>query len=253
LGQHAHALAFREISRRAEGQLDDEYARAISSHIEVFASSLQRAALIEIGTASAGREMRAMSWEAVTALSTAFTGIVIAITAIAAVREVRLTAEHTRAAGGQLEQLRKATQFEGALEVFKELDGPVQMEARRFVQFDLAERMKDEQFLSEVGLLGRVDESKHPELTVLRCFERIGFYQAKGFVEKDVLFMVASGRIVTMWNALQATVAIHRSVLGSSTWENFEALDSDTRAYLKSRGLNSAAVEERQRRAAAPR
>ncbi|HMD02578.1 MAG TPA: hypothetical protein VKG44_06375, partial [Candidatus Baltobacteraceae bacterium] len=168
-----------------------------------------------------------MTWEAVTALSTAFTGIVIAITAIAAVREVRLTAEHTRAAGDQLEQLRKATQFEGALEIFKELDGPFQIEARRFVQFELAERMKNEQFRGEVALLAGVDEAQHPELTVLRCFERIGFYQRKGFVEKDVLYMVASGRIINMWNALQPVVAIHRSALGGAVWENFEALCGD--------------------------
>ena len=186
-----------------------------------------------------------MSWEAITALSTAFTGLVIAITAVAAVREVRLTAEHSRAAGEQLEQLRKATQFEGALEVFKELDGAFQMDARRFVQFDLAERMRDVKFRDEVALLGGVDEAQHPELTVLRCFERIGFYQKKGFVEKDVLFMVASGRIINMWNSLQQVVEIHRRVLGGRIWENFEALYKDTRAYMQGQGLDTSGIEGR--------
>jgi hypothetical protein len=192
-----------------------------------------------------------MHWEAITALSTAFTAIVIAVTAFAAVREVRLTAEHARAAGDQLEQLRKATQFEGALEVFKELDGPQQMEARRFVQFDLAGRLEDERFRDEVALLGGVDEAQHPELTVLRCFERIGFYQTKGFVEKDVLYMVASGRIITMWNRLQGVVAIHRSVLGGRVWENFEALYNDTQSYMQSRGYNTAPSSQNTERRAA--
>ena len=186
-----------------------------------------------------------MNWEALTALSTAFTGVVIAVTALAAVREVRLTAEHARSAGEQLEQLRKATQFEGALEVFKELDGPIQMEARRFVHFELAKRMKDEQFRDEVALLGGADEAQHPELTVLRCFERIGFYQKKGFVEKEVLYMVASGRVFNMWNDLQEVVEIHRSVLGRSTWENFEALSNDIRTYLQNRGIDPTHLEQR--------
>jgi hypothetical protein len=193
-----------------------------------------------------------MNWEALTALSTAFTGIVIAITAVVAVREVRLTAEHTRAAGEQLEQLRKSTQFEGALEVFKELDGPLQTQARRFVLFDLAERMTDAQFRDEVALLGAVDEVQHGELTVLRCFERIGFFQAKGYVEKDVLYMVASGRILIMWNQLREVVDIHRSVLGGSIWGNFEALYNDTQVYMQSRGLDTTAAVERWRSSRTP-
>jgi hypothetical protein len=179
-----------------------------------------------------------MPWEAITALSTAFTGIVIAITALAAVREVRLTAESTRAAGAQIEELRKATQFEGALEIFKELDSPIQLDARRFVFCDLPERLKDEHFREEVGFIGAVDEAKHQELMVLRCFERIGFYQAKGFVETDVLMMAASGRIVTMWIALQPVVEIHRRALGSRIWENFEALYNHTQSQLAERGFD---------------
>jgi len=174
-------------------------------------------------------------WEALTAISTAFTALVIAVTAIAALREVRLTAAATRAAGDQLEQLRKATQFEGALEVFKELDAADQVEARRFVQLDLAERLKDERFREEVTLIGAVDERQHLELNVLRCFERIGFYQTKGFVEKDVLLMVASGRILTMWNALRPIVDLHRQTLGKRMWENFEALYEETVVYMKAR------------------
>ncbi len=189
-----------------------------------------------------------MSWEAVVAVSTAFTGLVIAITAVVALRELRLTAEHARAAGEQLEQLRKATQFEGALEVFKELDGPAQMEARRFVLFDLRARLKEAQFREEVALLGGVDEVKHPELAVLRCFERIAFYQKKGLVEKEVLYMVASGRIVGMWDSLQPVVEIHRSALGAQVWKNFEELVYATRAHMKEQGLDSAALEERVRR-----
>jgi hypothetical protein len=185
-----------------------------------------------------------MPWEALTALSTAVTAIVIAVTAFAAVREVRLTADTTRAAGEQLEQLRKATQFEGALEIFKELDSPAQVEARRFVVFDLPERLKDERFREEIGFISGVDEAKHLELTVLRCFERIGFYRSKGFVEEDVLLNVASGRIVTTWRALQPVVELHRKALGPRVWENLEALNRDTEKYMHDLGFDTEAVRQ---------
>lgn len=102
-----------------------------------------------------------MNWEAVTGLSAAFTGLVIMVTAIAALREVRVAAEHANATREQLDHLRKATQFEGTLAVFAELDTPLQMEARRFVQVELPRRMQDERFRSEVALIGSADEAEH--------------------------------------------------------------------------------------------
>ncbi|MBV8149638.1 MAG: hypothetical protein JO092_11140 [Candidatus Eremiobacteraeota bacterium] len=176
-----------------------------------------------------------MNWEAVTAVATILTCIVIAITAFTALREV--------------EQLRKATEFEGALEVFRELDLPIQVAARRFVQFELAQRMEDPKFRAEVALLGAVDESTHPELTVLRCFERIGFYLKKGCVARDVLLVVASGRVATMWSALTDVLEIHREALGPRVWENFEALYAETLNFMRGRGLDIDTVLERQRRA----
>jgi hypothetical protein len=142
---------------------------------------------------------RTMNWEALGATSTALTAAIIAITAVAAFREVRLTGESARAAGEQIAELRKATQFEGTLEIFRELDSQFQRDARHFVQFELAQRMRDETFRAEVALLNGADETQHHELTVLRCFERIGFYLNKGLVDKDLVYLVASGRTVVMW------------------------------------------------------
>jgi hypothetical protein len=127
----------------------------------------------------------------------------------------------------------------------EKLDAPNQVEARRFVQFELADRLKDERFREEVSFVGGVDETQHQELTVLRCFERIGFYQAKGFVEQDVLLMAASGRIVTMWIALQPIVEIHRKALGNRVWENFEALHQQTMAQMRERGFDTDTALER--------
>jgi hypothetical protein len=172
-------------------------------------------------------------WEAVAAVSTAFTGLVILVTALAAMREVRIAGEHARATREQLEHLQKATQFEGALAVFSELDTPFQLNARRFVQFDLEERLREERFRDEVALIAGADELEHQELTVLRCFERIGTYVRKGWVDADVVYMVASGRVIVTWRALAEVVAIHRSVAGETFWANYEQLYHDCKAWMR--------------------
>jgi hypothetical protein len=178
-----------------------------------------------------------LNWEAVTALSTLFTGVVIAVTAIAAVRQLRVAAEQT-------DQLQRATRFEGLLAVFDELDKPHQVEARNFVRFELAERMRDSTFRSEIAELGEVDERAHKELTVLRCFERVGFYVKKDYVDSDVVYMVASGRVSAMWTALQDVVAIHRGVAGSRFWENFEELYLACYAWMRSHGYDLRSLAE---------
>jgi len=185
-----------------------------------------------------------INWEAVAAVSTAFTGLVILVTAVAAIRELRDAAENTRLTRAQLEHLRSATQFEGALAVFAELDSPAQVEARRFVQFDLPKRLADPDFRREVEMIGAADETKHPELTVLRCFERIGSYVSKGFVEPEITYLVASGRTSTMWLLLEDVVAIHRSV-GGNPWVNFENLYRATHKWMTDQGMRAADLEAR--------
>jgi hypothetical protein len=187
-----------------------------------------------------------MNWEAVAAVSTAFTGLVILVTALAAMREVRIAAEHSRSTRDQLEHLRKATQFEGALAVFAELDTPFQVNARHFVQFELENRMQDEQFREEVALIAGADELEHKELTVLRCFERIGTYAKKGWVDEDVVYMVASGRVVVTWRALEEVVAIHRSVAGPMFWDNYEHLYEECKAWMRRKQVRIEELERKQ-------
>jgi hypothetical protein len=187
-----------------------------------------------------------MNWEAFAAVSTAFTGLVILATAIAAVREVRIAADHSRATRDQLEHLRKATQFEGALAIFSELDTPFQQHARHFVQFDLAERMKDPRFREEVALIAGSDELEHEELAVLRCFERIGTYVRKGWVDADAVHAVAAGRVIVTWRALQEVIAIHREVAGPVFWENYERLYHECKNWQRRRGIHAADLERQQ-------
>lgn len=179
-----------------------------------------------------------MTWEAVTALATVFTGAIIAATAIIALREVRVGAAQVRATGDQLEHLQKATQFEGSLAVFAELDSATQIEARRYVQFELGGRLEDDTYRADVAFVNGADELVHRELGVLRCFERIAFYERKGLVDRETLLMVASGRIIVMWNCLEGVVAIHRAAIGPGMWKNFENLYHVTIQYMVDQDLD---------------
>lgn len=188
-----------------------------------------------------------MNWEALSAVSTALTTVIVAVAAYAAFREVRLTAASARAAGEQISELRKATQFEGTLEVFKELDSLQQIEARRFVHFDLPALLEDQAYRDEIALLTAADETRHLELTVLRCFERIGFYVANGYVERDLVYLVASGRIVIMFENLKSVMEIHRIALGGAMhpWQSFERLYNETMAHMRGRGFDTGDLSER--------
>jgi len=76
------------------------------------------------------------SWDAVTAISTAVTAVVIAATVVVGYRQIRLT-------GDQLQHLRRSTQLDGTMKLFAELSTPEFRAARLFVENELAARMQD--------------------------------------------------------------------------------------------------------------
>ena len=171
-----------------------------------------------------------MIWEALTAIGTIFTGLVILVTVLFARRQVEMMRH-------QLDQLRRTTQLEGATAVFAEMDSPWQIEARHFVRDDLPRLMTDPKFHDEVALIGAMDEAVHKELVVLRFFEKVGVYVSQGLIDGEVIYNVMPGRIVNAWDSLNDVVTIHRSVRGQAIWQNFERLHANTRSFQQAQGL----------------
>ena len=87
----------------------------------------------------------AFDWGAVTALSTAASAVIIAVTVIVGFRQVRLT-------GVQLDNLRRATQLEGLMKVFDDLHNPTYLRARQFVATELSKKLAEPGFREEVAL-----------------------------------------------------------------------------------------------------
>lgn len=165
-----------------------------------------------------------MNWEALTAVSTAFTGLVILATVIYASRQVRALNEQSRALGAQLEHLRRATQLEGTLAVFDELFSPELQAAYQFVMDEFDERMKDERFRAE-ALERAPSTDTHKEMYILRHFERIGTLIKNDLLDPDALFDFAGFFIQENWQKLKPIALEQRRRYDNDRlWENFEYL-----------------------------
>lgn len=154
-----------------------------------------------------------LTWEAVTAVSTALTALVIGATAIVGYR--------------QLKHLRQATQLEGTLKIFDELNDEEARNARRFVLAELHEKMQDAKFRAEIAAVGLADEHVHRELQVLRAFEKIGTYVRYKFLDPIMICDYAGPWVRGTWETLEelGIVAEHRRNFGGEAlWENFERL-----------------------------
>jgi len=172
-----------------------------------------------------------MNWEALTAVSTAFTGLVILATVVYAARQVRALNEQSRALGAQLEHLRRATQLDGTLAVFDELFSPDLTDAYRFIMTDFDERMKDERFHAE-ALERAPSTDVHKELYMLRHMERIGTLIKNDLLGAEALFDFANAFIRDNWRKLKPLALEQRRYFGEERlWENFEFMATQAEHY----------------------
>jgi hypothetical protein len=164
-------------------------------------------------------------WEALTAIGTIFTGLVILVTVVLGSRQLRATNQ-------QLQQLQQATQLEGTMRIFDVLRGQHFREAHRFVYGELTERMKDERFRAEVERISGVDPDMHKERTMMTTYEEIGTYVRHMQLDGDPIYDFHGPVIIGAWNRLREVIDIQRRAYGdTSLWENFEYLYTQAKRY----------------------
>lgn len=169
-----------------------------------------------------------LSWEAVSAIASLFSSIVVLGAVVVAVRQVRVGA-------AQVEHLRRATQLEGTMKIFGMLGSAEQQTARRFIALELADRLKDPTFRDEVYLLSMAPSlDEHREVPVLRLMEMIGTYVKHGLLDAEIVFDYWIPAVTSTWERLESLgiIAMHREALGPQIWENFEALYLRGRRWL---------------------
>jgi hypothetical protein len=164
-----------------------------------------------------------VNWEALTAIGTIVSAVVIAATVVMAARQVRLTSR-------QLEHLRRSNDLAGAIAIFEKLEGRQFVEAYHFVVVELKDRLKDDQYRAELTNFGTTDVA-HKELVVLRTMENIGGYIRYGLIDGRVIFDCVYPEIVGCWEHLTEVVAAHRLAFGTGFWENYEYLYNQAKRW----------------------
>src|SRR5215472_10126994 len=151
-----------------------------------------------------------MNWEAVTAVSSAFTSVVIFLTVVYAARQVGAVTEQARATVAQIEHLRRSTQLEGMHEFFDQVIKPDFTDAYAFVLTDFRERMKDEGFRTEALSRGASRMPAHKEFVICRTFESMGTCVKFGMIEADPIYDFAGPTIIECWKNLEELVLAQR-------------------------------------------
>ncbi len=130
-----------------------------------------------------------MNWEAVTAISTAFTAVVILVSALAALR--------------QLNEAQCQQAFQGSEALLERWESKEMRAARRYVLDELPLRIDDPIFREAILRAGSGAElGEHPELVVLRFLERVGVYIHYGLLPGDAIYEQLFLYLIRAWPQL---------------------------------------------------
>ncbi len=158
-----------------------------------------------------------MTWEAVTAISTAASALVIMITAIVGVHQLR--------------HLRRATQLDGIMRLVEELESPKVLTAIAYVRRQAPVRMQDPAYLDQLRLTSVQDETI-PEYVVLRWLEKIGTLAKNGLIDPTTLYDLNMPHYLHLWIVLSVVVRRMRSD-GFNAFNNAEWLYHDSERWAR--------------------
>lgn len=133
----------------------------------------------------------------------------------------------------QLRHLRNANRVEFMRGLSQDYEGVERREAFQFVRSELADRLRDPSFRTELRS-GRWDRSKHPEMNILNLFETWGRYYREGVVAREP-FIASFCRVVTgFWDLLEPVVALvaTRTNGENQAFGSFEYLTVQARSWM---------------------
>src|SRR5450755_1053455 len=145
-----------------------------------------------------------MTYEIINAVVGILTMVVIAVTAIAAMQ--------------QLKHLRASNQLTGLLKVLDVQQEPVFRESAHFVRSELAEKMNDPDFRSGLERPAP-DLSVHKELWLCGYFEQMGNYVKYDLIGEEAFLDQACDVVITYWKLLSPAIEVVRSVRGPSIFD----------------------------------
>lgn len=165
-----------------------------------------------------------MNWEALSAIATAFTGIVIMLTVIVGVRQAR-------AALDQIGEAHRATQLDGMMRIFEKFDEPEFISARLYIMNELAARMREPDF---EDYLRTTPYAHFPWHRALSTLERIGVFVRMGLLEGEPFYYNWGNMILATWAQLAPLVeASRKSADNPYLWKDTEWLAADAEKFAR--------------------
>lgn len=139
-----------------------------------------------------------MQWEALTALASALSAIVLAATVLFAARQIRVTVDG-------MELTRKSNQLDGMLRIMAEFDRPEFIESQQFILKELDAHLEDPTYLSSHG-----DSKDQPWRPALLTLERLGVYIRFGYLDGRPFYYNLARIISNLWTHLAPLVEAQR-------------------------------------------
>jgi hypothetical protein len=150
-----------------------------------------------------------MTPEELTAFASIGTFVVIAVTAIAAIVQLR--------------HIRAANQLAGVLEYIKIWESEPMQQANKFIRDELPAKLREPSYRREL-FQSHVNRSAHPELIAADWCEQAGSYIKYGLISPPQFLDIAGAYVERVWQDLKEVVAIRRVISGPAMYENFEYL-----------------------------
>jgi hypothetical protein len=161
-----------------------------------------------------------VSWEALAAIGSILSVVVIAISAVFALRQV--------------DQLQRAAQLDGTMRIFAEFSDPEFIAARNFVLSHLSEKLREPAFVGELRSYRNVDTTKHPEYRVLLFLQLVGSLVKNRLVYGPGVYEFAQYSIIKSWEVLEPVVRIQReSTNNPYMWGGADFLYENTKRWVE--------------------
>ncbi|HET9342339.1 MAG TPA: hypothetical protein VFO25_05460 [Candidatus Eremiobacteraceae bacterium] len=147
-----------------------------------------------------------MTWEALTAIASLVTTLVIAVTAIVAIVQIR--------------HLRAANQLAAAMALMGELETLV--DVRTFVATTLELKLKDPAFRESLST-NRFDRHEHLEIILGNYWEKFGILLRQGLLDRQLFLDWGAQGCLRDWRQLREVTALIRGP-SPQVWRDFEYL-----------------------------
>lgn len=132
----------------------------------------------------------------------------------------------------QIRHLRASNELAALLQLSEELDSERMQAALRFVRFGLDEALARPAYRRDLGELGYVDATAHPEMDACNWFERVGSLVKHRLIDERTFLALFARLITYYWTHLEPVIALLRRERGAGQYENFEYLAALARAWL---------------------